>query len=365
MVVAFAAWRVKKRPSHEVIRRTITTLVLLIDAAWALKLTSAESSPLFGPGLPKRARVVMVQDSAAITAFDPQPEKIEGMVRRGLVAMTGQSTTVAAWRNLVSTQDVVGIKVFSAPGKTSGTRPAVVSAVIKTLLEAGLPAQQIIVWDKHLSDLRLAGFFELAERHGVRVAGCVEEGYDENVSYPTSLIGKLVWGDFEFGRKDDRIGRKSFVSKLVTQKMTKIINVTPLLNHNLAGVSGNLFGLAFGSVDNSLRFESGPQHLANAIPEICALPQLGDRVALNIVDALICQYQGEEQMRLHDSAMLGQLRFGTDPVALDVLSIDELNRQRQLNKIPAVTPNLQIYSNASLLEIGVSDPQKIDVIRVP
>ena len=40
--------------------------------------------------------------------------------------------------------------------------------------------------------------------------------------------------------------------------MTKIINVTPLLNHNLAGVSGILYGLAIGSVDNTLRFELDP-----------------------------------------------------------------------------------------------------------
>ena len=143
------------------------------------------------------------------------------------------------------------------------------------------------------------------------------------------------------------------------------INVTPMLNHNLTGVSGNLFGLAFGSVDNSIRFESGPKHLADAIPEIYALPQVGDRVVLNIVDALICQYQGEERMLLHYSTMLRQLRFSMDPVALDVLSIDELNRQRQLAKIPPVTSNAEIYSNASLLELGVSDLQKIDLIRTP
>ncbi len=118
-------------------------------------------------------------------------------------------------------------------------------------------------------------------------------------------------------------------------------------------------------MDNTLRFESGPQHLAAAIPEIYAQPQLSDRVVLNIVDALICQYQGEEQMLLHYSTMLGQLRFSADPVALDILSIDELNRQRELSKIPAVTSNFQIYTNASLLELGVSDLQKIDLIRVP
>jgi hypothetical protein len=323
-----------------------------------------QSPSVFGPGQTKRARVVIVQDPQAMIAFDPQPERIESMVRRGLTAMTGQSNA-AAWLSLMSTQEVVGIKVHSSPGRISGTRPAVVGAVIKTLIEAGFPPKQIVIWDKHLANLRVAGFCGLAERYGVGAAGSLDEGFDEKVIYDASLIGKLVWGDFEFGKKGEGIGRKSFASKLVTQKITKIINVTPLLNHNLTGVSGNLFGLAFGSVDNTIRFESGPKHLEDAIPEIYALPQLGDRVVLNIVDALMCQYQGEENMYLQYSTMLRQLRFSTDPVALDVLSIDELNRQRELSKIPPVTSNFSIYTNASLLELGVSDLQRIDLIRVP
>jgi hypothetical protein len=287
------------------------------------------------------------------------------MVNRGLLNLTGKDTAAEAWRTFVSTQDVVGIKVFSASGTTSGTRPAVVSAIVQSLLSAGLPPKQIVVWDKHLADLRSAGFFDLAERFGVRVAGSAEEGYDETVSYESPLLGKLVWGDHEFGKKGEGVARRSFVSKLITQKMTKIINVTPLLNHNMAGVSGNLFGLAFGSVDNAFRFESSGERLATAIPEIFALPELGDRVVLSIVDALICQYQGEEKTSLHYSTMLGQLRFSKDPVALDVLSIQELNRQRLAARIPGTTTNLLIYTNASLLEIGISDPAKIDVLTVP
>ena len=336
-----------------------------ITTALAFRITAAEPLSHLGTGLSKRARVVVVENAEAMTAFNSDSAMVEEMLRRGLTAMTGQSAMAGAWRSLVATQEVVGIKVLSAPGKTSGTRPAVAAAVIKTLLEAGFAPGQIVIWDKHLADLRPAGFVELAERFGIGAAGSADEGYDEHAFYEAPLIGKLVWGDFEFGRKSDGTGKKSFVSKLLTQRITKIINVTPMLNHNLTGVSGNLFGLAFGSVDNSIRFESGPKHLADAIPEIYALPQVGDRVVLNIVDALICQYQGEERMLLHYSTMLRQLRFSTDPVALDVLSIDELNRQRQLAKIPPVTSNAEIYSNASLLELGVSDLQKIDLIRTP
>ena len=57
---------------------------------------------------------------------------------------------------MLSTQDIVGIKVYSSPGADSGTRPAVVAAIIDGLLEAKLPPRNIIVWDKQAEDLRRA-----------------------------------------------------------------------------------------------------------------------------------------------------------------------------------------------------------------
>src|SRR2546427_9291751 len=182
----------------------------------------------------------MAQEPDAAVAFSPQPEKIPQIIQRGLTQLTGKPTLDEAWRSLVSTQDTVGIKVFSAPGPTSGTRPAVVEAVVKSLLAAGHPPKQIVVWDKHLSDLRQAGFFGLAERYGVRVAGAAEAGYDEKTFYETALLGQFVLGDLEIGPKGEGIWRKSYVSKIVTQQMTKNINVKPLLNHNIARVFSNL-----------------------------------------------------------------------------------------------------------------------------
>jgi hypothetical protein len=320
--------------------------------------TASNSSPA------ATARVCIVQDADATDAFQARAGHVSAMVARGITNLTGKVSSIEAWQSLVATQDTVGIKVFSEPGANSGTRPAVVAAVISGLLSAGVPAKQIIIWDKHQTDLRLAGYFELAKRLGVRVAGSAEAGYDENVFYETPLLGNLLWGDLEFGKKGDGLGRKSFVSKLVTQQMTKIINITPMLNHNTAGVSGNLYSLALGSVDNTIRFESDADRLANAVPEIVALPALGDRVVLNIVDALICQYEGGERGLLHYSTMLNELRFSRDPVALDMMSIQDLDRQRQLAQAPAVKPNLELYSNAALLELGVNDLKKIQVETV-
>lgn len=308
-------------------------------------------------------RVLVVEDPAATVAFVPQADPIRRMVENGIIAFTGKPDEKSAWLSLVSTNDKVGIKVFASPG-ASGTRRVVVEAVVRGLLNAGVPAKQILVWDRRLADLRQAGYFDLAERLGVRVAGAMEAGFDDHQFYDTALIGKLVYGDAEFGKKGDNVGRRSYVSSLVVSNMTKIINIPPLLNHNLAGVVGCLHGLAMGSVDNTIRFEADPDRLATAIPEIFALEPIADHLALNIVDALVCQYQGEEQTLLHYSTAMNELWFSRDPVALDILSVAELAKQRKQTDAPPLRANLDTFSNAALLDLGTADPARFRIERL-
>ena len=48
-------------------------------------------------------------------------------------------------------------------------------------------------------------------------------------------------------------------------------------------------------------------------------------MVLNITDALIGQYQGEQMSLLHYSTQLNQIWFGKDPVALDAWGMHELD----------------------------------------
>jgi hypothetical protein len=327
--------------------------------------------------MPTRARVVIVQDNNATESFRAQHDHVVSLVQSGITKFTGKTNSNEAWQSLAGPQDVIGIKVYSAPGSQVGTRVAIVEGIIEGLLAAGFQSRRLIVWDRRYSDLRRAGFTELAARYGVRVEGSVETGWDTNTFYDSPLLGQLVYGDLEFQKRAEPtsptpgvpdshaliIGRKSYVTRLLTKEITKVINVSPLLNHNSVGVSGNLYSLAIGSVDNVLRFEGERGKLAVAVPEIYALPAVGDRVVLSIVDALVCQYQGERLGYLHYSAALNQLRFSKDPVALDSLSLEELSgqRTRTLDQGSTRTNRADLYRNAELLELGIAEPQRIDI----
>jgi uncharacterized protein (DUF362 family) len=335
--------------------------VLVALAPWTTGAAAAFPRVTDGHAAPPRAQVICVKDARATRAFQPDAARVRAMLDRAVTTLTGQADVAAAWRSLVSSQDVVGLKVVSSLGPISGTRPALVSAVIEGLLAAGLPAANIVIWDRDIADLRHAGFPELAARYGVRVQSSVQAGFDPQSFYDTPLLGSLIWGDTDFGKKDEGAGRRSYFSKLVSRELTKIVNIPPLLTHPVAGVSGNLYGLAVSSTDNTWRFEGDPGRLAQAVPEIYALPPLSERVVLNIVDALLCQYQGSQRGMLHYSTVLNEIRVSRDPVALDVLSLKELDRQRALMDVRTGKANLELYQNAALLELGISDLDRIEM----
>jgi hypothetical protein len=342
-------------------------LLIIALAGWMIPGRAQGAFP--PPPTNSMVRVVVAQANHLLDAFVPDEDRVEDAFDRGLTFFSNTTTVSNAWRSMLAPHDIVGIKVFSAPGPVCGTRPAVAAAIVRGLLAAGLPGDHIIIWDKRASDLRRAGFFDLARRLGVRAAGAVESGYDTNAFYlPDSpIVGQLVWGDLEFGRtnKNADLGKKSYVSKLVSQEITKIISVVPLMNENAAGICGHLFSVSLGSVDNTRRFEDDPDRLAVALPEIDALPLIGDRTVLYVTDALLAQYQGGPEGYLQFSLIRNEIWLCHDPVALDIMALKELMLQRRLVGAPQMPANFAIYTNAVLLELGVNDPARIRIEKAP
>ena len=351
--------------------RVILTLLLLCHSFCPRSAEVTFADPgLLSSADTSQSRVVIVHNPAATRALSVQADTVASMVDKGVVALTGRTNALDAWRSLVPASAVVGVKVHSSPGSASGTRPAVVSAILRGLINAGHPKDRIVLWDRRVSDLRSAGFDDLASSLGVRLAGAVDADYDPENPYENSVLGQHVFGDLEVPRfafagiTNELVGRKSHFSRLLTRDITHPIVVAPLLNHNLAGVSGIIYSVASAATDNFLRFESSPMLLARAVPEIFGNTNIADRIVLNVVDALIGQYEGSQRTWLQYSAAPNELRFGFDPVALDVLSIEELNRIRHTAGAPSITNRFELYENARWMELGTDSVRKLEILRI-
>ncbi len=318
-----------------------------------------------GAGDDRRAVVHVVEDIEATRAFEPVEPVVRSMVERGILALGRTNDVRAAWRRFVQPTDVVGFRVCSAPGPVTGTRPVVVRAMVQSLLASGHPPGKVVLWDKRASDLILAGHSKLAAELGVRWAATEEAGWDADHAYENPTVGRLLIGDLEYPRRDRAdAGKRSHVSRLLTRDVTKIVLVTPLLNHNQLGINGQLANLSLGAVDNTLRFEQEGWRLAEALPEVCALDELFGKLAFGVSDALLCQYRGEDRTLLHYAVALNQLRFSTDPVALDILGIHDIERARAVQPVEGEKPiKTDLYFNAALQELGVANTNHIDVVR--
>jgi hypothetical protein len=162
------------------------------------------------------------------------------------------------------------------------------------------------------------------------------------------------------------VGRRSHVSKLLTRQVTRIIPVTPLLTHHSGGIYGHLMSLAFGSVDNMYRFEADPSRTEESVPELCALDDLMPKVAFGVTDALVGQVRGDDKARLHDTIALNELRFGSDLVALDVVSMSDVAAARKAYPIEGERPlRTDLFFNAEVLELGIAHTNLIEVLKDP
>jgi hypothetical protein len=144
--------------------------------------------------------------------------------------------------------------------------------VVRSLMDAGIPTRQIVIWDRSLEELKKAGYARMAKALGVRLAGGRDAGFESHPNFDVTLTHPLQPGDRFFGKPEDaRLKRLSHLSKLLTREFTCIINLHPLIAHPVTGSRGHLDALGLDSVDNTSRFEKSPHHRRRAVPNLYLL----------------------------------------------------------------------------------------------
>src|ERR1035441_5320652 len=138
-------------------RRTFLTLAASSALAKASSdlpkyRTVSRFQPAATPGMPGKYHggVVGVRAAKSIdtTTGKIDRQAVREMMAQGMRGLTGAPDAREAWRSFFSPSDVVGIKVncSGAPGVMSS--PEVVAEIVRNLMDAGLPAKQIWIYER-------------------------------------------------------------------------------------------------------------------------------------------------------------------------------------------------------------------------
>ncbi len=293
------------------------------------------------------------------------------MVNELVLAVTRQSDIASAWRTLVSPNDKVGIKISAAGGELFTTHRDIVNAIADGLAAAGVSRQNIIVWDRSLGGIKQAGYGE-NERYQLRSIA-PREGYDPKVTVSAPYLGNLIWGDRDYvGGKgetpllsdDTNTSSVSYVARIVTQEVTKIINVPVFSNSERNGIAGCLFNMTIPNIDNYRRFGVPPDYGATAIPEIYSDPLIGGKVVLNIMDGLVAEYAGGPLSQPNYAIQYDTILASKDPVALDAVAGRQIDSWRKQHKFPTILRTGAHVAVAAQMGLGNASPSRIEIRNV-
>ena len=350
-------------------------------ATAALSQSVSRAAPLASQGMPGPfpGRVVAVEHAGSITSAGYQTEPVRAMVDRGMKELTGAPTAQDAWRVLFNKNDVVGIKVSPVGGPKLCSDPSVIHAIFDGLNQAGVPDHQIVVFNRYRAEAVHCGIDKWV-RPGIRFTGAAPaydnsqleiDGYDEKHYMEMAVVKP------EDDPNDPR-SRRSYVAKVVTTDVNKIINLPVLKHHQSAGVTITLKNMSHGFVNNVNRshYSNTANSCGNFIPTVVSLPIIRQKVVLHVVDAVRAQYHGGPSGRPQFQWEPKTLYFGTDPVALDKTGWKVIDAKRQeVGMAPIISAKPDQFSTfvhgqvehielASALGLGVFDDDKIQVKNI-
>lgn len=284
-------------------------------------------------------------------------DAVSELLDQAMMKLTGRASAKEAWRDIVLPDDIVGIKINPLAGPELSTHSIIVDKIVEGLYGAGVLRKQIIIWDRFEEHLLNAGYPIKQDAADVRTFASDTEGigYDDEVFYESEKDS--------VARRENESTRSRY-SRIVTQQVDVLINVPVLKHHAMAGVSGCLKNLAFGSVDNTRRFHGKPLYCNPAIAEILEHKVLKEKLVLNIVDGLVASFDRGPTYHAESAWNYGGLFISTDPVILDVLILQTVNQKREEMELDSVSKLANHISTASKLDLGTNTLDQADLRQV-
>jgi uncharacterized protein (DUF362 family) len=308
----------------------------------------AAACALGGPArASEKSRVVVARDPLV----RPQGGAVDSarlvkLLDRAIQAVCDCDSPLEGWKKLARPAETVGLKVNCLAGRGASTNPVLVDAICERLQQAGIPARNIVVWDRLNADLEHAGFPVGTRKDRVRFIGNDDAGYED---------GLAIFGS---------VG--SLLSKTLTQVCDAVINLPVLKDHGIVGVTMALKNL-FGAIHNPNKYHTG-----NGDPyvaDVNMLPPIRKKVRLTICDAIAPQYEGGPSYMPHWSWPYNGLIAARDPVALDATGWRIIEQQRAAHGLPTLRaakrePVYIARAADAQHMLGVDDPALIEKVEV-
>jgi len=328
-------------------------------------------------------KVVEARDPSVMKDDKPDPALVKALFEKGLAKLTGQSAK-DSFGLFFDRDDIVGLKVNPVGPGLISTRPELVQAIIDWLVGGGLARSNIIIWDRFDYMLKDAGF-TAGRFPGIGIEGLQtmdeaaaageskdnsrwlgkdghhvsEANFDQEVYYWADVDGPK---DLPYLNQHVFNGKHSYFGKLLTKKLTKIINL-PVFKNTGQAISMATKNIGYGAVCNTNRLHR-PLGL-NVNTEVHAFPAVRDKLVLNITDGLRAQYDGGPDAEAKFIYSLSTLFLATDAFALDMVCHNLLVAKRKsegvkVNEHPMYTDYLRY---AERLGLGIADPEKIQHVQ--
>ena len=340
------------------------TLVLLCAISFG---TAQGQQPAPTPSI-----VYAVRNPNSIKQYKTNPHVVREMVNRLVMAVTGQPDVAKAWGSLISPGERIGIKISAAGGELFTTHHDIVNAIVDGLAAAGHPRSSVIVWDRSVGGIKEAGYRPGADGYQMK-AIAPHDGYDAKAMLSAPLVGKLVWGDFEYAGDTGKMpivadgeaaSNVSHFSKIISSEVDKVINVPVMSVSERNGIAGCIYNMTIPNIDNWRRFAQGSRFGAESLAEIYANPIIGNKVVFNLMDGLLAQYAGGPQPQPNYALHHATLYASRDPVALDAIALKKLEEWRKPESLRPVGSVAAYINFASQLGLGNSSPDRIEVKNI-
>ena len=318
----------------------------VLGASGRMGLLAATEQQQQGAALAK-SRVVIARDAmlrGVGTTVDSR--RMLSLVDRAMQALFDRDNPIETWKKLVRPGETVGLKVNALGGRGLSSNVQLVGAICERLQEAGIKANDIVVWDRDSDEMEHVGFHVATGGNRVQCFGTDRVDYEQELVMHGSVGSRL--------------------SKILTQRCNVLINVPVLKDHDGAGVTMALKNM-YGVIHNPNKYH--PNGCNPYIADLNMLPEIRTKMRLTICDATTACFEGGPGYKPEYSWKNNALIVSQDPVALDYTGWQIIERKRAEKGLKTLeadkrAPHYIATAADAQHRLGTNDPRRIAVVEV-